>query len=190
MGRTDTKSELLDCAQDLIQRVGVNAMSYKDLSEAVDIRKASIHYHFPKKEDLIRALLLRCGHDYAMHYREVASSDKTVMQKLEAIAGIFESSLRDGKICLVGMLSVESTTLSDAVQGTLGSTVNSCVGIIESIFIQGVSDKTFCGEMNTSEAAHVFHDYLLGSQIMARCLRDPDHFSRSARTYLSMLSNL
>ena len=45
----DTKETLLDHAQDLVQRVGVNAMSYNDLSKAVGIRKASIHYHFPKK---------------------------------------------------------------------------------------------------------------------------------------------
>ncbi|WP_257998927.1 TetR/AcrR family transcriptional regulator [Fischerella thermalis] len=49
MNSTDTRTQILDTAQDLIQRVGVNAMSYQDISEAVGIRKASIHYHFPSK---------------------------------------------------------------------------------------------------------------------------------------------
>ncbi|MCD4689251.1 MAG: TetR/AcrR family transcriptional regulator, partial [Desulfuromonadaceae bacterium] len=52
----DTKRHILDVAEDLIQRVGLNAMSYKHISDAVGIRKASIHHHFPKKDNLIDAL--------------------------------------------------------------------------------------------------------------------------------------
>ncbi|MEX0326860.1 MAG: TetR/AcrR family transcriptional regulator, partial [Puniceicoccaceae bacterium] len=95
----DTKTALLDSAQDLIQTVGINAMSYNDLSLAVGIRKASIHYHFPKKDDLVEALLQRCGNVYGQHYRAVACSEDPVMDKLRAIAQIFENSLMEGKIC-------------------------------------------------------------------------------------------
>lgn len=49
MKEVDTKTQILDVAQDLIQRLGVNGMSYQDISEVVGIRKASIHTHFPKK---------------------------------------------------------------------------------------------------------------------------------------------
>src|SRR3712207_7018673 len=46
------RDRLLDVAQELVQRVGANAMSYQDLSKALGITKASIHYHFPTKADL------------------------------------------------------------------------------------------------------------------------------------------
>ncbi len=59
MKTTDTKLKILDTAQELIQKLGVNAMSYADISTAVGIRKASIHYHFPSKEDLLVSLLER-----------------------------------------------------------------------------------------------------------------------------------
>jgi len=52
-----TRTRILDTAQDLVQRIGANAMSYQHISEAVGIRKASIHHHFPKKEDLLEALI-------------------------------------------------------------------------------------------------------------------------------------
>jgi TetR/AcrR family transcriptional regulator, transcriptional repressor for nem operon len=55
----DTKTPIMDAAQELIQRVGANAMSYQQISDTVGIRKASIHYYFPAKEDLIQALLER-----------------------------------------------------------------------------------------------------------------------------------
>lgn len=59
MKQTDTKTQILDVAQDLIQRLGVNGMSYQDISQGVGIRKASIHTHYPKKDDLLPALLDR-----------------------------------------------------------------------------------------------------------------------------------
>src|SRR5262245_64393090 len=59
MSEADTRTLILDAAQDLIQRLGANAVSYQHLSEAVGIRKASIHYHFPTKQDLLEALIER-----------------------------------------------------------------------------------------------------------------------------------
>ena len=50
MESTNTRSQILDIAQNLIQKNGVNAMSYDDISKAISIRKASIHYYFPTKE--------------------------------------------------------------------------------------------------------------------------------------------
>src|SRR5215510_2912589 len=55
MSEADTRTLILDAAQDLVQRLGANAVSDQHLSEAVGIRKASIHYYFPAKEDLLEA---------------------------------------------------------------------------------------------------------------------------------------
>jgi len=44
--QTDIRTRILDIAQDLIQRRGLNAMSFKDLGDAVGIRKSSVHHHF------------------------------------------------------------------------------------------------------------------------------------------------
>jgi TetR/AcrR family transcriptional repressor of nem operon len=55
----DTKTSILDAAQALIQRGGANAMSYQHISDAIGIRKASIHHHFPTKEVLLEAVIQR-----------------------------------------------------------------------------------------------------------------------------------
>ena len=64
MKQPDTKTAILDAAQDLIQRVGANAMSYQHISEAVGIRKASIHHHFPSKETLLEELIGRYSRQF------------------------------------------------------------------------------------------------------------------------------
>ena len=53
----DTRSQLLAHAEALVRTQGYAGFSYNDLSLAVGIRKASIHYHFPSKTDLGLALI-------------------------------------------------------------------------------------------------------------------------------------
>ena len=54
----DTRTRTLNAAQDLVQRRGLNAMTMQDLSNAVGIRKASVHHHFATKAEIVGACLL------------------------------------------------------------------------------------------------------------------------------------
>ena len=56
-------------AQEIIQRTnellasgGYNGFSYADIAELVDVRKASIHHHFPAKVDLVKATVAQHRH--------------------------------------------------------------------------------------------------------------------------------
>jgi len=57
--RSETAEQILDLAETLIQTRGYSAFSYQDIAEALGIRKASIHYHFPSKTDLGVAVIDR-----------------------------------------------------------------------------------------------------------------------------------
>ena len=47
--------EIIQRANELLASGGYNGFSYADIAELVDVRKASIHHHFPAKEDLVKA---------------------------------------------------------------------------------------------------------------------------------------
>ena len=53
----DTRSLILQEAEFLIRTRGYSAFSYADLSARVAITKASVHYYFPTKEELIVVLV-------------------------------------------------------------------------------------------------------------------------------------
>ncbi|MEO1520065.1 MAG: TetR/AcrR family transcriptional regulator [Cyanobacteria bacterium J06633_2] len=55
----NTAQKILDVAQDIVRRHGYSAFSYADISQQVGIRKASIHYHFPSKDELVKRLVMR-----------------------------------------------------------------------------------------------------------------------------------
>jgi TetR/AcrR family transcriptional repressor of nem operon len=121
MSATDTRSLILDAAQDLIQRLGANAMSYQHLSEAVGIRKASIHYHFPAKQDLLAALIERYHGYFVGLVDRLIAEESDPARMLDRYIGLFEATLREGKhdkACLCGMLGAELASLGDeAVTG-------------------------------------------------------------------------
>ena len=62
----DTREEILNCAEELLQRRGYNAFSYQHIAVQLGIRNAAIHYHFPAKEDLGVALVQR----YRQRFRD------------------------------------------------------------------------------------------------------------------------
>ena len=115
MKHADTKTQILDVAQDLIQRRGVNGMSYKDISEAVGIRKASVHTHFPKKDDLLVALLNRYNDRFLRIVDGIIASDDSPEVKLRRYCGLYEATLSSGnqdKACLCGMVGAELASLN------------------------------------------------------------------------------
>ncbi len=187
MTNSDTKTDLLECAQNLIQSVGVNAMSYNDLSREIGIRKASIHYHFPKKEDLIKALINRCQEVYGEKYLSIVKSDNTVKRKLHMLASIYEDGVKNSRLCPIGMLSAESGSLSKPVQDALNLKIKNTVEIYEKIFIQGVEENVFSLEQNTFDLAYGFFSFLLGAQIISRCADSPDAFRKAAEAYIDSL---
>ena len=116
MDSTDTRTQILDTAQELIQRLGVNAMSYHDISVAVGIRKASIHHHFPTKDDLVAALLDRYNAYFLRLVDNIIAMPIPADEKLRRYCGLFEATLSSGnqyKACLCGMLGAELATLKN-----------------------------------------------------------------------------
>lgn len=115
MNSTDTKTLILDTAQELIQRLGVNAMSYQDISQVVGIRKASIHTHFRTKDDLVATLLDRYNAYFLRLVDHIVASTDPPDTKLRRYCGLFEATLSSGaqdKACLCGMLGAELATLN------------------------------------------------------------------------------
>src|SRR5271154_2965369 len=77
-----TSDDILACARSLIIAGGYNGFSYADIAEAVGIRKASIHHHFPSKVDLVVATLK----EYRARLAEAAGGlDQNVADPLQRL---------------------------------------------------------------------------------------------------------
>ncbi|MEM9157999.1 MAG: TetR/AcrR family transcriptional regulator [Verrucomicrobiota bacterium] len=187
MGRTDRKEEILDHAEDLIQRMGSNAMSYHHLSQEIGIRKASIHYYFPHKEDLILALQTRCEQTYFERYQAIEEGPGTAPEKLVAFAKVFADSVRKGKLCVATMLSAEYDNLSAPSRDALKSMTSKTLGIISSILSRGIENREISESVDTNEMAYAYFGFLKGGHLIARCNQSADTFERSALLFVKQL---
>jgi TetR/AcrR family transcriptional repressor of nem operon len=181
----DTKSNILDVAEDLIQRVGLNAMSYKHISDAVGIRKASIHHHFPQKKDMVDALLNRCEISYGSKYREIVDGSGRAPEKLRRLATVFEEGVVSGKLCLVGMISSDFETLEDNSCKILEQTLQRTLDIFSIVFKLGREEKSLAFDGTNKEAAYTFFSFLVGAQIAARVKGGTEAFQAATELIIS-----
>ena len=112
----ETAQQILDVAQDLVRCRGYSAFSYADIAKQVGIRKASIHYHFPSKEDLARELVQRYRSQFQRKLQNLDRISSSPTDRLQAFVGLYRNGLHQYQICLCGMLSAEIEVLPDSVK--------------------------------------------------------------------------
>lgn len=112
----DTSEEILNAAEELLQRRGYNAFSYHHIAVQLGVRNAAIHYHFPAKEDLGVALVRR----YQERFRNwVVKTDVTACawQRLQAYFQTYIDFLEaDCKCCPGGVLGTEAHAIPEAMR--------------------------------------------------------------------------
>lgn len=182
---SDTKIKILDVAEGLVQQVGLNAMSYQHVSDAVGVRKASIHYHFPKKENLVDALLARCHVSYGDRYQAIVDGSGTAPEKLHKLAAVFADGLQKQQLCLVGTISADLNTLADSSRRALETTIQETVDIFVVAFRQGQQEGSLSVSEQVEEMAYAFFSFLLGAQISARASGGAQAFSRATEAIIS-----
>ena len=183
----DTRTKILDVAEDLVQRVGLNAMSYKHISDGVGIKKASIHHHFPKKDDLVDGLLDRCSTTYGSDYQQIVDGNEAAAEKLRKIASVFASGLNSKKLCLVGSISTNQNTLNDESCHILEGTIKDTVSIFAAIFKQGQEEESLTLTGTSEENAFTFFSLLVGAQTIARSHGGIQNFQKSAEIFIASI---
>lgn len=171
MNSTNTQTQILDAAQELIQRVGLNAMSYADISKTVGIRKASIHYYFPAKENLVAALLDRYSACFFRLVDSILESSDSSEIKLRRYCELFANTLGSGendKACLCGMLGAELKTLnSSSIERVTQFYRDNRVRLVK-LLEQGSQNEEFEFGGNSEAMADLIFSSLEGGLLIAR----------------------
>ncbi|MGF1515134.1 MAG: TetR/AcrR family transcriptional regulator [Elainellaceae cyanobacterium] len=190
MVQADTKTQILDVAQELIQRLGVNGMSYKDISEAVGIRKASVHTHFPKKDDLLAALLDRYSDRFFRVVDGIIASDESPEAKLRRYCALFEATLRSGdhdKACLCGMIGAELIGLNDALAERVLTFYENSETRLGSMLDAGRQSGDFHFEGDVADLAALMFASLQGGLLISRVYGGAEKFHREIEQLVALV---
>ena len=113
----DTRDQILDLAEDLLLDKGFNGFSYKHIAEQLGVKNAAIHYHFPAKSDLGKALVERYRRRFQAWIDQQQAHPLSPTENLNGYFGITLSYLRHGgKVCPLGILETEFNILPITVR--------------------------------------------------------------------------
>mgnify|MGYP006189220491 CR=1 FL=1 len=106
----------MDFAEHAARSRGFDGFSYGDMAEAIGIRKASIHHHFPTKANLSEALIERYQNNLQHRLAEIEATHATAGARLKALIALYRAALDDGRtVCLCVAFSTSRESLSEVV---------------------------------------------------------------------------
>lgn len=112
----DSATQILDIAERRMRQTGYNAVSYRDIAAEMGIKSASLHYHFPKKEDLGTALTQRYSDNFTQALQAIAARESNPKDRIKAFVEIYGVELKQrGLVCLCAVLGAETNGLPDRV---------------------------------------------------------------------------
>ena len=134
----DRKEQILDVATELVQTRGYNAFSYQDLSARLGITKASIHHHFPSKEDLGFAVAEKYSADVEAALTEAKrTSDDPWVQLDGYLQVVLEIIKTDDRICAAGSVQSDINVVPTTMGTSMCSLAQHVIGWIADVITAG-----------------------------------------------------
>jgi TetR/AcrR family transcriptional regulator, transcriptional repressor for nem operon len=167
--KIDTKKQILDIAEDLLLDRGYNGFSYKDISSALNIKNASIHYHFPKKTDLGVAIIQRAIKRFRKWTSYIESQDIQFSKKLDEFCLIFKKYVEQKQqICLGGALETDFKTLPQEMQKETRHFISNTLQWLENFLAKGKTQGEFVFPGSARDQALLIMAALQGAIQMVR----------------------
>ncbi len=186
---TAAATAILDVAERLAQTHGYNGFSYADIAAQLGVTKASLHYHFPSKAELGRALIERYRFLFGAALESIDRGTKEPHEKLQQYVGLCCSVLSNERMCLCGMLAAEYATLPAAMQASLKLFFDANERCLTTVNYDGHRAGTFQFRGPAYERARVLLGALEGAMLVARSYGDPRRFQLAAACLLADLGS-
>jgi TetR/AcrR family transcriptional repressor of nem operon len=183
-----TAERILDIAERLVQLRGFNNFSYADIANELGITKASLHYHFPGKAELGRALIARYSERFSAALRRIDQDLPDAPAKLDAYAGLYADVLRGKRMCMCGILAAEYQTLPAPMRSAVIGFFDENQKWLTGVLAQGQADHTLSFTGSSAEIAQSTLSTLEGAMLVARPYDDLERFNATARHLVASLT--
>lgn len=174
----DSATKILDIAERRMRQTGYNAVSYRNIAEEMGIKSASLHYHFPKKEELGEALVGRYSENFSNALSQISSSDKAAKQNIKAFVDIYRHELTQNRlVCLCAVLGAEAAGLPERVNAKVNQFFGDNITWLEKQYkALGVADP--------AGSAKITLALLSGAMMMSAAQNDNSIFDAAVKSIL------
>ena len=90
---TDTKQRILDAADEIFVRRGIDGARMQEIADHAGVNKALLHYYFRSKADLARAVWLRIASSFVPGILEMLASDLSLDDKIDRFVDAYYARL-------------------------------------------------------------------------------------------------
>ncbi|MCU1320828.1 MAG: transcriptional regulator [Acidobacteriaceae bacterium] len=186
----ETADRILQTAKTLITDLGYSAFSYADIAEAVQIRKASIHYHFPTKASLVVAVLKAHREGLLQGTQFLTQTIDAPLARLHAYVQHWEGCIRDKSqpFCIAALLAAELPSLPEEVRFEVQQHFLELSGWIRGTLEEGISKRTLKLQGTPEDEAQTFMATVHGAMLSARALGSCDVFQTVTTSALQRIS--
>jgi len=172
--RSETAEQILDLAETLIQTRGYSAFSYQDIADALGIRKASIHYHFPSKTDLGVAVIDRYIARFDAALNQIAADQaQTSMAMLDFyVQPYLQFAGTPDKVCLSAALAGEMLALPPKIREKVEHFFRTHQAWLTKILKRGAARGEFELQAPPPKVARMMFGALQGALLVKRATGD------------------
>jgi TetR/AcrR family transcriptional repressor of nem operon len=184
----DTASRILDSAESFVQVRGFNGFSYADVASELSLTTASVHYHFPGKAELGRALIVRYAGRFSDALAEIDGDGGDARARLLAYARLYADVLRERRMCLCGMLAAEYQTLPEPMRDAVIGFFDENEAWVATVLVDGREDGSLAFDGAPRDAARLIVSALEGAMLVARPYGDVERFELAAQRLVAGFS--
>ena len=186
----ETAERILDAANALLIDRGYAAFSYADIAEAVKIRKASIHHHFPTKAGLVVAVLRRHRNRIAAGMKALDDQVENPLARIRNYYKYWEGCIEGQTIsfCIGALLGAEMPSLPEEVQAEVRLHFSMLTEWFERTLKAGTKARTIQLKGTVATEAQMLIALLHGAMLSARASGNRDLFHSLSQAALNRIS--
>ena len=166
---SSTRDQIIDKAFQLMLQRGLHGFSYRDISEPMGVKNAAIHYHFPNKMDLIKALIDENHQVLRRSTSEFMAYGGPAMPQLEGLFAFTMNQCQCGRpICMVGALAIDYDELNDDIKNANDKFMQDSVNWLTKVMDIGREQEEFHFNGDPMSKAVSILAMIQGARQMAR----------------------
>jgi TetR/AcrR family transcriptional repressor of nem operon len=186
----ETAKRILDTAHILIAERGYAAFSYADIADQIKVSKATIHHHFPSKEDLAIAVLRR--HRFRL-VENLAVLDGAVAMPLERLSHYmrhWQTCIQKNTepMCIAALLAAELLSLPVDVATETRLHFVALHGWLKKTMEVGLKQRSIRLTQTASREAELVMATVHGAMISARVYQSSKAFGQIVDATLQRLA--
>ncbi|OWT80863.1 MULTISPECIES: TetR/AcrR family transcriptional regulator [unclassified Achromobacter] len=183
-------TEIADQTKLLLAAGGYHGFSYADVSKRVLIGKASIHFHFPSKADLVLTVVKRHREQARAGFAVLDQQIEDPLARLTAYADYWLECIREGSssICICAMLAAELPMIPAEIAEEVRAYFADLSAWLATVLEQGAANGQFSLRESALNEAQAFMSTVHGAMLTARALGNAESFQAISRTAIARLT--